>query len=120
MSTWRGPLACRAETRLGACLWSDVSSKASVERVSTRQAGAPRYVLLLVLLLAGCANRLPARGMILSVDPSAHTVLVSHRDIPHYMPAMTMKFPVRKPADLSSLYPGAQVEFKLVARKSGS
>jgi protein SCO1/2 len=72
------------------------------------------------LLLAGCANRLPARGMILSVDPSAHTVLVSHRDIPHYMPAMTMKFPVRKPADLSSLYPGAQVEFKLVARKSGS
>ncbi len=71
-------------------------------------------------MLTGCASRLPVRGMILSVDPSAHAVLVSHRDIPHYMPAMTMNFHVRSPADLRIFYPGAQVEFKLVARKSGS
>jgi protein SCO1/2 len=75
---------------------------------------------LLVPLLSGCAKRLPVRGMILSVDPSARTVLVSHRDIPHYMPAMTMQFPVRSPGNFDGLYPGAQVEFKLIPRKSGS
>jgi protein SCO1/2 len=83
--------------------------------------GCCRYAFGLYIALAtGCAPRLPVRGMILSVDSSAHAVLVSHRDIPHYMPAMTMQFPVHKPADLSTLYPGAQVEFKLVSRKAGS
>jgi protein SCO1/2 len=73
-----------------------------------------------MLLSCACAKRYTARGMILSADPATQTALVSHRDIPHYMPAMTMKFPVRRTPDLSALYPGAQVEFRLVARKSGS
>ena len=50
------------------------------------------------MLSGSCAKRYPARGMILRIDPGAHTVLVSHRDIPNYMPAMTMQFPVRHPA----------------------
>jgi len=58
--------------------------------------------------------------MILSLDLSSNTVLVSHRDIPHYMPAMSMSFHARAASELNGLYPGAQVEFQLVARKSGS
>lgn len=71
-------------------------------------------------LTCGCARRFAARGMILSLDPASHTVVVSHRDIPRYMPAMAMPFRVHTPADLTDLYPGAQVEFRLVAGKSGS
>jgi protein SCO1/2 len=58
--------------------------------------------------------------MVLGVNAAEQTVIISHRDIPHYMPAMSMPFHVRKPAELAGLYPGAQIEFQLVARKSGS
>jgi hypothetical protein len=41
---WRGPLACRVETRLDACPWSDGGSKASVEMSldAAGQGPAPR------------------------------------------------------------------------------
>jgi protein SCO1/2 len=58
--------------------------------------------------------------MIVAVNAPAQTVTISHRDIPHYMPAMSMPFHVRKPAELAALHPGAQIEFELVARRSGS
>ncbi len=81
----------------------------------------PRATLLAVLLLAtGCARRFPVRGMVLALDPAGGAVTVSHRDIPRYMPAMTMPFRVKRPADLAGLAPGAEIEFELVARKSGS
>jgi Cu/Ag efflux protein CusF len=58
--------------------------------------------------------------MVLAVHPSDRTVIVFHRDIPRYMPAMSMPFRVRKPAELTGLFLGAQIEFDLVTRKSGS
>ncbi len=79
-----------------------------------------RLLILSALLLTSCAKRYSARGLILTVEPAQQTVLISHRDIPNYMQAMTMSFHVRKPAELDGLYPGAQVEFQLIARKSGS
>ena len=72
------------------------------------------------LLPCACARRYAGRGMILAADPAAHTTLVSHRDIPHYMPAMTMRFHVRRGENLAAFDPGAQVEFRLVVRKSGA
>jgi len=78
-------------------------------------------VTLTCLLFApACAKHYPVRGMVLGVNAPAQTVIVSHRDIPQYMPAMSMAFRVRKPAELTGLYPGAQIEFDLVSRKSGS
>src|SRR6267142_2647318 len=83
-----------------------------------------RKILLLalatLLLTPACAKHFSVRGMVLSVNAADHTVIVSHRDIPRYMPAMSMPFRVRKPAELTGLYPGAQIEFDLVTRKSGS
>ena len=58
--------------------------------------------------------------MVLGVNAPEQTVIISHRDIPRYMPAMSMPFHVRRSVELAGLYPGAQVEFHLVVRKSGS
>jgi protein SCO1/2 len=41
-------------------------------------------------------------------------MLVSHRPIARYMPAMVMPFRVEHPHDLDALYPGARVQFDLV------
>src|ERR1051325_11148565 len=79
-----------------------------------------QIISLSLLLLTACARHIPVRGMVVGVTAAEQTVIVSHRDIPHYMPAMSMPFHVRKPAELAGLYPGAQIEFQLVARKSGS
>ena len=76
--------------------------------------------MVLVLFTIGCAKRFPVRGMVVGTDASAGTALISHGDIRRYMPAMTMPFRVRKPAELAGLSPGAQVEFDLVIRRSGS
>src|SRR6266571_2406597 len=80
------------------------------------------WVCMLASLLysSACARHYPVRGMVLSVNATDHTVIVSHRDIPHYMPAMSMPFRVRKLAELTGLYPGTQIEFDLMTRKSGS
>lgn len=58
--------------------------------------------------------------MILGVDPAQQTVVISHRDIPHYMPAMSMPFRVRTAAELAGLAPGAQIEGMLVVHKSSA
>jgi protein SCO1/2 len=58
--------------------------------------------------------------MVVRTDPAAGTAVISHRDIGSYMPAMTMPFRVRKPAELEGLYPGTQVQFELVVGRSAS
>jgi protein SCO1/2 len=56
--------------------------------------------------------------MVLRVDPAAQTMLVSHHDIPGYMPAMTMPFQVARAADLDGLRPGARIEFRLAGGRA--
>src|SRR5258706_12606914 len=77
------------------------------------------FALMWLLPLISCAKRYSTRGMVLQVDAPAHTLLISHGDIPDYMPAMTMPFRAPK-ADLAALHPGAQIEFDLVVGKSAS
>lgn len=69
-----------------------------------------RFVALASFLLAGCAHRYHAEGLVVSVNPSARTAVVSHREIKGYMPAMAMPF---RFADVKGLQPGAQIEFDL-------
>jgi protein SCO1 len=66
-------------------------------------------------LMAGCAPRYAVNGLVLSVDPPARTMLVSHRPIPGFMDAMVMPFDVRNRREIEGLQPGAQVDFELVA-----
>ncbi len=52
-------------------------------------------------------------GMVLKVDSSRKSFLVSHDSVPGVMPAMTMQFDVQDPADLKSVTPGVIVDFVL-------
>ena len=56
-------------------------------------------------------------GIVVAVDPTAHTMLVSHREIAHYMPAMMMPFTAEDPEELKALHPGQRVRFELVILK---
>jgi protein SCO1/2 len=75
-------------------------------------------VLLLSAILA--ARSFAVDGMVVAVDPATRTMLVSHRAIGRYMPAMTMPFRVTNASELQGLYPGARVQFDLVVGKTGS
>jgi protein SCO1/2 len=59
-------------------------------------------------------------GVVVAVDPAARTMLVAHRPVGKYMPAMTMPFRVERASELDGLYPGARVRFDLVVRKDRS
>src|SRR6266550_3740863 len=73
-----------------------------------------------VMLGTSCATRYRGQAMVLRVDPPNQTVLLSHRAIPNYMPAMIMPFHVPRVQELRDLAPGSQVDFDLVVRKHGS
>ena len=71
-----------------------------------------------VLLLGSCTKHYRAEGVVLRVDGSGQTLLVSHRAIPGYMEGMAMSFRVANPKDLDGLTPGARIDFRLnVSRK---
>ena len=69
---------------------------------------------VLLALSSGAAERHAMRGMVISVDPSGKSFVVSHDSVPGVMAAMTMSFEVRDAGELKSLAPGTMVEFVLV------
>ena len=69
------------------------------------------------LLLFAAAKTYSVDGIVVAVDAPARTMLVSHRPIDGYMPAMMMPFRVADASDLRQLYPGARVEFRLEVGK---
>jgi Cu/Ag efflux protein CusF len=73
--------------------------------------------LLTVLALTSCAKRYPLTGTVVSVDLAASTVTVKHSEIPGYMKAMTMTFPVKDKAVLRSLSPGDEITADLVVSR---
>src|ERR1700758_3731539 len=77
--------------------------------------GMPFWVPLIL-----AAKSFAVDGIVVALDPAARTMLVSHRPIGKYMPAMMMPFRVEQPGDLEGLYPGARVQFDLVVGKDRS
>jgi protein SCO1/2 len=75
---------------------------------------------LVVFTTALTAKSYQVDGIIIALDPVAHSMLVSHRSIPKYMGAMMMSFRVEDPEELRPLYPGARVQFELVVSKDRS
>jgi protein SCO1 len=69
---------------------------------------------LLVTLPGWAGQKYDVRGLVLKVDPSRKSMLVSCESIPGYMEAMTMPFTVRESAMLKGLQPGTAVDFTLV------
>lgn len=91
-----------------------------------------RYLLLIlfsVLLFTACqktetpqaaspdAKRYPLKGTVVSVDKAKKTATIKHGDIPGYMDAMTMEFPVRADWVWDDLKPGADISADLVVDK---
>lgn len=76
--------------------------------------------LVPALLLASCAKRYRADGIVLTVNRAEETVLVSHRAIGGYMEPMAMPFHVAHPKELDGIAPGAKIQFRLTVRQRGS
>jgi protein SCO1/2 len=70
--------------------------------------------IVLLTVSSRAAERYAMRGMVISVDPSHKSFVVSHDSIPNVMAAMTMPFEVRDAGELKGLAPGTMVEFTLV------
>jgi len=71
------------------------------------------------MAIAG-ARTFEVHGRIRSVDASNKTVRITHEEIPDYMPAMTMPFPVKNAALLTGLAAGDSVQFELAVTDDDS
>ena len=58
------------------------------------------------------------KGKVVSVDKPGKTVAVAGEDIPGFMAAMTMSYPVKNEQLLESLSPGDQITAKIIAQDS--
>lgn len=60
------------------------------------------------------AKRYPLKGKIVSVDKAKKTAKIDHENIPGFMDAMTMDFPIREDWVWENLTPGSEVHADLV------
>lgn len=66
------------------------------------------------------ARTLLMEGLVLEVRPAENILVVSHKEIPGVMPAMTMPVHLKDPRLFSRLYPGVLVRFELVTSNQQS
>jgi protein SCO1/2 len=69
--------------------------------------------------VSGCgskpgAQRYALRGEIISLTPGGTSVSVKHGDIPGYMPAMTMSYPLADPKEARDLHAGDKITADLI------
>jgi Cu/Ag efflux protein CusF len=82
------------------------------------------FLVVLVLLLAGCAKQAPVhryalRGEVVKVDAAAHTATIKHEKIDGWMEAMTMEFPVKDEKELAALRPGEHITATVFVSDAG-
>ena len=89
-----------------------------------------RYLIIFlsaVFLLSACqkpatktdaasptAKRYDFRGKVISIDKAKKEATIEHQDIPGYMDAMTMPFPIRQDSVWDVLTPGSEIRADLV------
>jgi protein SCO1/2 len=85
-----------------------------------------KRLILLVLYLFCCVplgfarERHTAFGVVLEVDRTHPSIRVSCHEIPGYLEAMVMEFPVQNAMDLEGLEPGTLIDFTIVAAKDSA
>src|ERR1043166_2642661 len=72
------------------------------------------FFMLITNQCGGSARRYPLEGKIIAVDQGRHQLVVSHSDIPGYMPAMVMPFQIKDTNALSGLSKGDEIAATLV------
>jgi protein SCO1/2 len=85
-----------------------------------RSAVLAMTTLVLVTGSSWATQEYSASGIVLKVDPSNKTFVVSCQAIPGFMSAMTKPFEVRSLKGLDGLAPGTMVEFTLVVEREMS
>ena len=68
----------------------------------------------------GTAKRYQLEGKIIAIDQSKHQLIVSHSDIPGFMPAMIMPFNLKDPSAVNGLSKGDEIAATLVVKGSES
>ena len=63
---------------------------------------------------AGEAKRYDIKGKVISVDRANHRAKIDHEEIPGYMPAMEMEFPIHETWVWDDLVPGSEIRAQLV------
>ena len=81
-------------------------------------------IVVLCLLVISCQpnnsenaaelKRYPLKGTIVSVDTGAHKATINHQEIPGFMGAMTMAYPVKNDAELQSVSSGDEITADVV------
>ena len=66
------------------------------------------------------AHRYPVEGVVIETNPAERQMVVAHRPIDNYMPAMTMPFRVGPEVHLENMMPGTRVAFELNVGKHTS
>ena len=69
---------------------------------------------------AGHQRTFQVHGQIRAVDVAGKTVRIAHEEIPNYMPAMIMPFPVKNADILKGFSAGENVQFELVVTENDS
>jgi protein SCO1 len=90
----------------------DTNKKATVAGIRLRVLAAAALLFLASQCEGG--QRFSASGVVLQVNRRQQSVRISCREIPGYMAAMVMDFPVRNGGEMDGLSPGAMVDFTLV------
>jgi protein SCO1/2 len=89
-------------------------------RLHSRGSRAGWLALASLVIVGGCQRssekHYALRGRVISKDASAQQLTVDNEDVPGFMPAMTMPYPVKDPKGLEAVQPGdlisADVEVK--------
>jgi Cu/Ag efflux protein CusF len=75
----------------------------------------PVLVFCFLLFATGCSHReqarqFPFRGDVVAIDPNAKVASIHNEDVPGWMTAMTMEYPIENAAEFQSLHPGDKIE----------
>lgn len=95
---------------VGLLLWLGACSSQPAQNESQSESAAPA---------AAGPERHDLHGKIVSVDKDGKSVVVDHDEIPGFMGAMTMPYPVQDEAALDTLQPGDEVNAQVVVDDSG-
>jgi len=79
-------------------------------------------ILACVVITTGCQSkpkRYNLRGQVVAKDAAANTLTVKHDDIPGFMSAMTMAYPVKDAGSLQVVEPGDIITAVVVTANQG-
>ncbi|MFN8057593.1 MAG: SCO family protein [Vicinamibacterales bacterium] len=74
-------------------------------------------IAALACVSTACARTIAGQGLVLAVDPSARRVVVSHKSMGDYMPAMVMPFTLGPRERTTAFQAGDRIAFRLVVRR---